>query len=91
MSKKTRDYPFDVQTFIKDNTDLVKKYLKKNTYKIDVPDFDPVADDLYQGNPLILKRTATFEYSGFFSISSILVPIFTTFSADLFRFLSIEP
>lgn len=63
MSKKTRDYPFDVQSFIKDNTDLVKKYLKKNTYKIDVPDFDPTADDLYQGNPLILKRTATFEYS----------------------------
>lgn len=60
---KMREYPFDVNEFIRNNTELVKKYLRKNTYKIQVPDFDPEQDDLYQGNPLVLKRTATFDYS----------------------------
>jgi hypothetical protein len=58
-----REFPFDVQKFISENADLVKKYLKKNTYKLEIPDFEPSADDLYQGNPLIIKRTAVFEYS----------------------------
>lgn len=58
-----RDYPFDVQQFINDNTELVKKYLKKGTMRLSIPDFDPGVDDLYQGNPLILNRKAKFQYS----------------------------
>jgi hypothetical protein len=63
MGKASGQYPFDIEAFISDNKDLVKKYLKKNTYKLYVPDVVPEENDYYQGNPLILRRTAKFEYS----------------------------
>jgi hypothetical protein len=57
------DYPFDVADFIRNNKDLVKKFLKKNTYKLHFPDFITDKDHWYQNNPMIIRAGCNFEYN----------------------------
>jgi hypothetical protein len=48
--------PFDLKEFFVNNIDLVEKYLQKNTYELNVPDFDDVPDDwFYMGQDGILR------------------------------------
>lgn len=63
MSNYKGQHPFDIEEFIKSNSDLIKKYIKKNTYKVIVPDFDLTPEQCYQGNPLILRRGVVFQFS----------------------------
>jgi len=56
-------YPFDLIDFIKSNKALVKKYLKKDTMSVVVPDFVTSKDHYYMNNPIILRDGVTFEYS----------------------------
>ena len=57
------NYPFDVFGFIKENFELVRKYLRKNTYDLKIDDFIPEQKAFYKKNPNILNGRATFEYS----------------------------
>jgi hypothetical protein len=57
------DYPFDIADFIRNNKELVKKFLKKNTMKLKVPDFITDKEHYYQNNPMIIRAGCNFEYS----------------------------
>lgn len=59
----SNNYPFDLVGFIKDNGDLVKRYLKKDTMSVMVPDFAPEKGQLYQNNNVLVNHRATFNYS----------------------------
>lgn len=67
MAAKTkgRDFQFDVATYIKENKELVREYLKKNTLKLEIDDFDEnvLENYYYQNNPNLLRRGAFFEYT----------------------------
>lgn len=60
---KLRNHPFDVEEFIRDNKQLIQKYLKKNTDNLYVDDFDPTPEQFYKANPNLIRVGATFEYS----------------------------
>lgn len=57
------NYPFDIKEFINENRDLVKKYIKKNTSKLFIPDFMTEKKHLYKNNPNIKNARSVFEYS----------------------------
>jgi len=42
--------PFDLDAFYAENKGLVKKYLRKNTLDLDIPDFQDVPEDWYYKN-----------------------------------------
>lgn len=65
MAAKSREvkYPFDVVGFIKDNKELVQKYLKKNTLTLEVEDFEVPKDFYYKNNPNLIRVGSDFEYS----------------------------
>lgn len=60
---KSKNYPFDVEEFIRDNKELIKKYLKKNTDKLYIDDFDITKEHCYKNNPNLLRAGAEFDYS----------------------------
>lgn len=58
------NHPFDITAFIKDNRELIKKYLKKDTMGVVVDDIVVSPDHWYQRNQNILRGGgASFEYS----------------------------
>lgn len=66
MKKKNQansnQFPFDVEKFKRENKVLINKYLRKNTDKLTIPDFDNVnADWYYQGNENILRGRLHLE------------------------------
>lgn len=50
-------YPFDMEEFIKENKDLVKEYLRKNTMDLKVPDIEIEKADYYRNN----EQLGTFK------------------------------
>lgn len=56
-------FPFEIKQFILDNKEIVKKYLKSDTYKIVVPDLEVTDKHYYKNQVNILKSGSTFEYS----------------------------
>ena len=62
-SKAEIKYPFDVVTFIKENKELVQKYIKKNTDDLDIEDFDVNPSQYYKGDPNLVRIGSTFEYT----------------------------
>lgn len=55
-------YPFDIVGFIKDNKELVKRYLSSDTSKMYVPDFDVNSKHYYKNNVTLLRSGCSFEY-----------------------------
>lgn len=58
-----KNYPFNIVEFIRENVELVKKYLKKNTYDIFVSDVPTNLKDYYKRNPNVINVNAAFELS----------------------------
>jgi hypothetical protein len=56
-------HPFNVREFVKENRTLVKKYIRKNTYRIQVDDIFLGAAYYYQKNEQILNKKEKPEYS----------------------------
>lgn len=56
-------HPFKVREFIKENTNLVKKYIRKDTYELIVPDFVLDKHEFYKGNLTIPNVKFNREYS----------------------------
>lgn len=55
-------YPFDIVGFIKDNKELVKRFLSSDTSKMYVPDFDVNSKHYYKNNVTLLRSGCSFEY-----------------------------
>jgi phage terminase large subunit-like protein len=58
-----REHPFDIRQFVKDNRTLVKKYIRKNTYSVQVDDVFLDASYYYQKNEQILNKKDKPEYT----------------------------
>ena len=57
-------YPFNVELFIKENGELVKEYLKKNTMGLKVPDIIVEQSDFYRNNDqLATFKPGKYEFS----------------------------
>lgn len=57
-------HPFDIKAFINDNKGVVKRFLKKNTLDVVVPDFEDIPKEwLYNGNENMIRKGAKREYS----------------------------
>ena len=56
-------HPFDIRAFVKENRALVKKFIKKNTYGINVDDLELGPAYYYQKNEQILNKKQKPEYS----------------------------
>jgi hypothetical protein len=57
------NYPFDVVGFIKENRELVKKFLTKDTSKLVVPDIEVDKNHFYKNNSNILRAGVELEFS----------------------------
>ncbi|MDX1532720.1 MAG: terminase family protein [Nitrosopumilaceae archaeon] len=56
-------HPFDVREFVKENKRLVKKYIRKNTYKVFIDDLILDNSYYYQKNEQLLNKKEKPEYS----------------------------
>lgn len=43
-------YPFDLETFISENKELVKEYINKDTMNVEIPDIEIDSSDFYRNN-----------------------------------------
>lgn len=43
-------YPFDLETFISENKELVKEYINKDTMNVEIPDIELDSSDFYRNN-----------------------------------------
>lgn len=57
-------HPFDIKEFIGEHKSVVKRYLKKNTLGVAIPDFQEVPKEwLYRGNDNMIRKGAKREFS----------------------------